>query len=225
MGIQQEKQTSPAVIHTVETAIHGRYLVRAADSKSVIVGFHGYGESAEDHFARLLRTPGSDAWVVASIQGLHRFYDRRANRVVASWMTSEDRELMVADNLAYVTRVVQKVRDTTGIERLVFAGFSQGVAMAFRAATAWSSSRPSVIAVGGDVPPELDAVALGALSSVLICRGAEDKWYGPDTFNNDVRRLKEAEVDVEPLVLTCGHEWNSDIAEAAARFLRAKAAI
>jgi predicted esterase len=199
-------------------------LVRTGRSKCVLVGFHGYGESAEDQFTRLAAIPGSDAWVVASIQGLHRFYNQRADRVVASWMTRQDRELMIADNLAYVSRVVQQVLDPTAIDCIVFAGFSQGVAMAFRAAASWSGTRRHVIAVGGDVPPELDAGALRALSSVLICRGAEDNLYRPDTFDNDVSRLQAAAVDVRPLVVAGAHEWGGGISEAAERFLRHTAA-
>ena len=215
---------SAVMVDTIETVIHGRYLVRTARSNHVLVGFHGYGESAEDQLTRLAAIPGSEAWVVASIQGLHRFYDRRTDRVVSSWMTREDRELMIVDNRTYVSRVVQRLLEPTAIECIVFAGFSQGVAMAFRAAASWSGTRPHVIAVGGDVPPELDTEALRALSSVLICRGAEDQWYAPDTFDKDVRRLKAAAVNVEPLVAAGAHEWGGGIAETAGRFLRDKAA-
>lgn len=220
MFVSDETFTAATDVRTIETGIHGRYLVRAAESKHVLVGFHGYGQSADDHFARLLEIPGSEQWIVASIQGLHRFYDRRADRVVASWMTREDRELMIADNRAYVARVLLTLIDPSAIEAIVFAGFSQGVAMAYRAAASWAPLRPAVIAVGGDVPPELNADALAPLSSVLICRGEEDKWYGQSTFENDVRRLKEANVNVEPFVLACGHEWNDHVSDAAGRFLR-----
>jgi predicted esterase len=212
------------MVETIETVIHGRYLVRTARSTCVLVGFHGYGESAEDQFTRLAAIPGSEAWVVASIQGLHRFYDRGADRVVATWMTRQDRELAIADNVTYVSRVVHTLLEPTAIDCIVFAGFSQGVAMACRAAASLPATRPHVIAVGGDVPPELDTSALRALSSVLICRGAEDKWYAPDTFDNDVRRLKAAGVNVEPLVVPGGHDWSGEVSEAAERFLRDKAA-
>ena len=47
-------------------------------------------------------------------------------------MTRQDREAAIADNIDYVDRVVAATR--TAAEPLVFAGFSQGVAMAFRAA-------------------------------------------------------------------------------------------
>jgi predicted esterase len=210
---------SAGPVRTIETVTHGRYLLRTAASTCVLVGFHGYGESAEDQFTRLTAIPGSESWMVASIQGLHRFYERRTNRVVASWMTREDRDLMIADNLTYTARVLEQVLDATAVDCIVFAGFSQGVAMAFRAAVAATVAQRHVIAVGGDVPPELDARALGALSSVLICRGADDQWYSPEKFDSDLRRLTTAAVDVEPLMLTCGHEWGGAIGDAAGRFL------
>jgi predicted esterase len=197
--------------------------MRAGTSPCVLVGFHGYGESAEDHFARLTAIPGSEAWVVVSIQGLHRFYERRTNRVVASWMTREDRDLMIADNHLYVSRVLQTLVEPRAVDCIVFAGFSQGVAMAFRAAASSSVSRRHVIAVGGDVPPELDAPVLREVSSVLICRGAEDAWYSAETFDDDRRRLATADVNVEALVVAGGHEWGGQINDAAARFLSEKA--
>lgn len=211
----------PPIEASIPTTIHGRYLARPQQSASVaLVGFHGYGEAADDQFQRLTAIPGSDACVLISIQGLHRFYERRTDRVVASWMTRQDRELAIADNLAYVAGVLQTVLDGTTVESVVFAGFSQGVAMAFRAAAASTFRRRHVIAVGGDVPPELHAAAFDALSSVLICRGADDVFYTGEIFGKDVGRLQDAQVRVEALTVPGGHEWNAAIADAAGRFLR-----
>ena len=208
---------------TIATPTHGRYLLRPQESTAVIAGFHGYAEAADDQLTRLAAIPGSDDWVLVSIQGLHRFYDRRSSRVVASWMTRQDRELTIADNIAYVSRVIATVLDGTPAQPLVCAGFSQGVAMAFRAAVTAPASRRFVIAVGGDVPPELTPGELATLASALICRGADDPWYGPEVFDKDVRRLKDAGVDVEGLVVPGGHEWSAGIVEAAGRFLRHRA--
>jgi predicted esterase len=102
---------------------------------------------------------------------------------------------------------------------MVFAGFSQGVAMAFRAAVSAAAPRRHVIAVGGDVPPELGSAELRQLSSVLICRGTEDQWYSADIFATDVRRLKEAGVPVQAEVVAGGHEWSGEVIDAAGRFL------
>ena len=204
---------------TIATEVHGRFLVRPYQSSSVLVGFHGYGESADDQLSRLAAIPGSDHWILVSIQGLYRFYGRGAERVVASWMTRQDRELAVADNIEYVSRVLKQVLEGREVDLMVFAGFSQGVAMAFRAAVSAAAPRRHVIAVGGDVPPELSATELRQLSSVLICRGAEDQWYSANVFATDVRRLEEAGLLVQAEVVAGGHEWSREVIDAAGRFL------
>jgi predicted esterase len=215
----------PLVVEsTIATQVHGRFLVRPQRSSSVLVGFHGYGESADDQLPRLVAIPGSDDWILVSIQGLYRFYERRTNRVVASWMTRQDRDLAIADNVMYVSHVLKEVLEGRTADVIVFAGFSQGVSMAFRAAVSAVAPRRHVIAVGGDLPPELDLQELRKLSSVLICRGADDQWYAPDTFAADVQRLKAAGLPVQPRVTTGGHEWSREVIDAAGGFLRERAA-
>lgn len=204
--------------------MHGRYLEvppSEAGPAPLLVGFHGYAEAAEQQLERLRAIPGADRWLIVSIQGLNRFYQRRTDEVIAGWMTRQDRELAIADNLAYVAAVIEAVSrewPTTGT--LVYAGFSQGVAMTFRAAA--FSSRPvaGVIAVGGDVPPELDAAALARVRTALVCRGGRDEWYTPDIFANDLQRLREAGIDVRALDFAGGHEWSDEVVRAASAFLR-----
>ena len=155
-----------------------------------------------------------------SIQGLYRFYDRRTDNVVASWMTRQHRELAIADNATYVARVLKEVLDGRSADVMIFAGFSQGVSTAFRAAVSATGPKRYVIAVGGDVPPELGSAELRSLLSVLICRGAEDQWYDEDMFNADVDRLRAAGVAVQAVVVAGGHEWSQEVNETAGRFLR-----
>ena len=100
----------------------------------------------------LQRIPNASEWLLVAVQALHPFYTKN-ERIVASWMTRLDRELAIADNVRYVAAVVEAVRDELGLETspIVFAGFSQGVAMAYRAAAAIPAA--GVIALAGDVPP------------------------------------------------------------------------
>jgi predicted esterase len=213
---------------SIATATHGRYLVEppaASGPAPVLVGFHGYGEGAQTQLARLRAIPGAEQWLIVSIQGMHRFYQRRTNEVIASWMTRQDREVAIADNLAYVTAVMEAIaREWPGATRLVFAGFSQGVAMTFRAATASSRAVDGVVAVGGDVPPELDETLLARVPAALVCRGARDEWYSSATFERDVRRLRGAGTDVQPLSFDGGHEWSDDVLREAALFLQRRCA-
>jgi predicted esterase len=208
---------------TIPTGTHGRYLVEPparAGSAPVLIGFHGYAEPAEAQLDRMRAIPGADNWTLVAIQGLHRFYQRRTNEVVAGWMTRQDRELAIADNVAYVAGVMDAVaREWPGAPRVVLAGFSQGVAMMFRAAVAASRSVDAVVAVGGDVPPEIDAAALARVRSALVCRGTRDEWYTAAKFDDDLRRLAEAGVAVRPLPFDGGHEWTGEVMRAASSFM------
>jgi predicted esterase len=207
----------------IATGTHGRYLIEpppTAGPSPVLIGFHGYGEGAEAQLERMRRIPGADRWLLVSIQGLHRFYQRRADEVVASWMTRQDRETAIADNLAYVAAVLDSVdREYPDAPRLVLSGFSQGVAMMFRAATASVRRVDGVIAVGGDVPPELDTAALLRVHEALVCHGTRDEWYTAEKFGRDVQRLRDAEVTVRPLEFDGGHEWSDQVVRAASAFL------
>ena len=207
----------------IAVTTHGRYLVAPSQKTPapLLVGFHGYAESAEIQMARLQAISGSGAWTSIAIQGLHRFYERRSNTVVASWMTRQDRELAIADNVAYVNGVVDgEWTACAGARGVVYAGFSQGVAMAFRAAVRSSRLVLGVIAAGGDVPPEIDREALEGLGHVLLCHGAEDKWYTEAKFEQDQARVRDAGLALTARDFAGGHEWSAAVLEAAARFLQ-----
>jgi predicted esterase len=211
------------VERSISTSLHGRYLLEVPEGSGpfrVLVAFHGYAEGASIQLDRMRAMPGSDRWLVASVQGLHRFYRRRTREVVASWMTQQDRELMIADNVAYVSAVIGAIsREWQQARPLVFAGFSQGVAMAFRAAclTRWPVS--GLIALGGDIPPELDRGPLGRVPCVLLGRGEQDEWYTHDKCEADQLRLRAAGVRVEVHTFAGGHEWTAEFSRAAADFL------
>lgn len=203
-----------AIESTMTAGVHGRYLVRPAHSASVIVGFHGYGESAETQFDRLTAIRGSERWSIISIQALHPFYVRRTDAVGASWMTRQNRELAIADNITYVSKVLEHVlSDSEPVKVMVFAGFSQGVAMAYRAATSNQVPRRHVVAVGGDIPGELTPAVLMNLSSVLAYRGRDDAQYTAEAFKLDVDRLRHAGTAVRVQSGPGGHDWSPDVIE------------
>jgi predicted esterase len=216
-------QNTPVIERSIATGTHGRYLIEPPSSPEpapLLVGFHGYGETAEAQLDRMRRIPGANRWRLISIQGLHRFYQRRTNDVVASWMTRQHRDLAIVDNLQYVSAVLDAVeRDHSRPPRLVLTGFSQGVAMTFRAAASYRTV-DGVIAVGGDVPPELAPAALQRVRRALVCHGTRDEWYSRAMFERDVKRLHDANVAVQPLQFDGAHEWSDPVLEAASHFLQ-----
>ncbi len=208
-------------VHSVPTMTHGRVLVRparAAAGRGVLVGFHGYGETAAIQMERLQTIPGAVSWTLVSVQALHRFYDRRTGQVIACWMTREDREDAIADNIGYVATALESVPHDDAMP-VVFAGFSQGVAMAYRAACRGPQRAAGIIAVGGDVPPELSQDPAVVFPPVLLVRGVSDEWYSAGKFEEDMAMLTARGADVTALTAACGHEWNAEVNDLAGRFL------
>jgi predicted esterase len=213
-------------VHHIATEVHGRYLVDAPPGDGpfpVLVGFHGYAELAATMLEQLARVRADRPWIVVSVQALNRFYTR-ANEVVANWMTREDREFAIADNVAYVAAVVAEVRAEYACTHVVvYAGFSQGVAMAYRA-TAFAHLAAAIphaaggIMLAGDIPPDVIPQAQ-RLPPLLIGRGEKDSWYTAEKAAADLAALASYGVAPALHVFAEGHEWTPSFAKAAGNFL------
>ena len=208
----------------VRVDTHGRCLVAPPDGDGpwpVLMGFHGYAESAAVHAPQLARLDPHHRWVQVSVQGLHRFYSR-TQQVVASWMTREDRDVAIGDNIAYGAAVRDAVaRDHPTRAPLVVVGFSQGVAQAYRVALAAGAACRGVIALGGDLPPDV-APRAASLPPVLIGRGSRDEWYSSDALAADVETLRAARVTFAVCEFDGGHEWAEVFVAAASAWLAAR---
>jgi predicted esterase len=208
-------------LETIAARVHGRFLVRAPRIPGpwpLLVGFHGYAETAADHMNALQAIPGTEEWLLVSLQALHPFYTRQ-QRVVASWMTRDDRELAIADNVDYVGRVLERVRaGHATAPTLVFSGFSQGGAMAYRSASNYRAD--GVIILGADVPPDIIDRRAVALPPVLLGRGTQDEWYSEAKEAADRIALERIGARVEICVFDGGHEWTDAFRAAASAFLR-----
>lgn len=205
---------------TIETPIHGRVLVEheGPSRAGLLVVFHGYAQSADEALEEARRIPDCEGWQMAAVQALHRFYTRRDQRVVASWMTRQDRDQAIVDNVSYVHRVVEGL--DPGEAPVVFAGFSQGASMAYRAAMLGRRPAAGIIALAGDVAPELRQVApRQPWPRVLIGVGSRETWYTPDKLAADEAFLTSAGASVEVVRFDGGHEWTDEFRVHAGRLL------
>jgi predicted esterase len=206
----------------IETRTHGRVLIdeeRSGPALQIIAGFHGYAQNAEAMLQELRAIPAPDGWTIVSIQGLHRFYRSRSDVTVASWMTRQDRELLIADNIAYVDEVLTQVAAGRPIARLVLCGFSQGAAMAFRSAARGQHRVEVVVAIGGDVPPELLADGMVSFDRVFLARGGSDALYTAHQHEADLVTLRDRCRRVDGFVFAGGHEWTEEVRQAIAQRL------
>jgi predicted esterase len=199
----------------VPVPVHGRVLYERKNPARLLVGLHGFAQLADIQMEEMQRIPGVGEWSVASVQALHPFYMRNDTLIGACWMTRQDRELRIAENLEYVRRVVGSFPRP---ETLVFLGFSQGVATTFRAAADFAWRCQGVIALGGDVPPDVAQEGVH-LAATLLARGKDDDWYSSEKFEKDLKFLRGA-TDVTTCVFDGGHEWTDEFRAAAGAFLQ-----
>ena len=202
----------------IETPTHGRVVIRdavSAPARGVIAAFHGYAQSAEMLLRDLEGIAGIDRWTIVSVQGLHRYYTRDNQTVIASWMTRQDRERAIADNIAYVDRAIEAAVPAAD-SKLIFFGYSQGAAMAYRTALAGKRKGVGIVVLGGDVPPDVD---LTGAPPVLVGAGVRDTWYTPEKVRADAARLDAAGVTHEMISLDAGHEWSDEFRAAVGRWL------
>jgi predicted esterase len=123
--------------------------------------------------------------------------------------------------------VVEAVRaEFPGAGPLVYAGFSQGVAMAYRAAAGAGHRAAALVALAGDVPPEVgerDDLA-AVLPPVLVGAGERDGWYGAQELERDLALLRSKGVEAEGLLFAGGHEWTGEFLAEAGAFLAERVA-
>ena len=208
--------------HAVEAITHGRVLVEDAagpDTGRLLVACHGYAQNAEIMLDDARRIPGvAEGWRVASVQALHRFYARGDQAVVASWMTRQDRDLAIADNLAYLHRAVEAAGGADA-RTIVFLGFSQGAAMAYRAAVCGRHPAAGIIALGGDIPPDVQTNVARPWPPVLLDAGVRDAWYTAEKVAADEQFLTSRGVAHEIVRFDGGHDWTDEFRLAAGRWL------
>lgn len=204
----------------LSTTTTGRYLMEPAPGPGapLLVGFHGYGQRAEDLLEALRGIPGAAGWTLVAVQALHRFYSPKSREVVGSWMTSLDRDAAIADNIGYVQRVVAAIRAELGGGKLVYAGFSQGAAMAWRAA-AWCQPCHGLVVLGGDLPEDVSQGQALALPPVLLGRGDQDPFYTGPQLERDQAVLAALGVPVAVVRFAGGHCWDPAFLTAAGAFL------
>jgi predicted esterase len=208
-------RASQPVGREVETTVHGHFLERTPAGPGpwpLLVGFHGYGQTAAELLPELEQIPGAERFLVVAAQALHPFYRSRTGEVAASWMTRFNRELAIADNIRYVTALMDDLERRHPVGRpIVFLGFSQGVAMAYRAAAFSGHPASGLVALAADVPPDVAAADLTDFPRVLLARGDADSGYSAQQMEKDLATLAAKGVTAEPFVFHGGHELTPEL--------------
>ncbi|MES2125613.1 MAG: phospholipase [Gemmatimonadota bacterium] len=174
---------------------------------------HGYGMLAQGilHWFRQAERRGR---VLIAPEGLSRFYieEKGVRRVGASWMTREDRDHELADQQAYLDRVVHGLIGE--VSRFEIHGFSQGVAAGARWLVRTERPVARMVCWGGTVPEEIDPAAIASRlrgDPVHFVVGDRDRWVAPEAVDADAARLREAGCPAVVHHFTGGHRVDDGV--------------
>jgi predicted esterase len=115
---------------------------------------HGYGQLADRFLSRFSQFASNERAFIAP-EGLHRFYlDGSSGKIGASWMTREDREKDISDNIEWLNQLYANLCISPHTKKHLL-GFSQGAATAVR----WFCSNrfeiDSLCLWAGSFPPDV----------------------------------------------------------------------
>jgi predicted esterase len=77
----------------------------------------------------------------------------------------------------------------------------------------------AIVAMHGDVPPELKATATRAWPRLLTITGSRDEWYTPERLESDMEFLRERRPDARKQIVEGGHEWTDGLVREVGRWL------
>ena len=158
-------------------------------ANKLIIVLHGYGQLAEFFIPKFNKIP--EDYLVVAPEGMHRFYlNGTSGRVGASWMTKEDRESDITDNLNWLTQLYDELTEQKTFKKTILLGFSQGGATAAR----WFYSKKvpidQLILWASVFPPDLEKPQINSNSNNYFVIGTEDEYYNTEAQISEMEFYK-----------------------------------
>jgi predicted esterase len=157
-------------------------------ANTLVYVLHGYGQLAE-FFIRKFSDLGEEYFFVAP-EGMHRFYLKGSSgRVGASWMTKEERECDIEDNLNFLDSLHDLMQAEYDLKRIIILGFSQGGATATRWYYNGRTKADNLIIWASVFPPDLnigEELKQSSNGANGFFIGDQDEFYTSDQQNEQL---------------------------------------
>lgn len=187
-----------------------------SNTKYIWLIFHGYGQLA-NYFLEKFTFLNPHEHIVIAPEGLHRFYwEKFTGRVVASWMTKEDRIDDITDYQHFIEAVVKEsiIPNITENVQFITLGFSQGAATMARWLSITSTVPKKIIWYAGVTPTdlnwELSAQKLKKAENYWIV-GSEDEFIKEEDVKNYEALFTEKDISLKTIRFEGGHEIKRDV--------------
>jgi predicted esterase len=196
-----------------------RYFInRHPDDKTrfIWIVLHGYGLHP-GYFLRKFDVLDSAVHTVVAPEGLSRFYqDGVTGRVGASWMTKEEREDDIEDNLNYLDKLYSHLRKSCPPDvKLVVLGFSQGRHTTARWLTRRRPEGAHRCIVGASDLPEdcLGAESCETLNKLhpTLFIGDSDPYISPERYERLKQLLDTSKLAYSIIPYSGDHRVYSDV--------------
>jgi predicted esterase len=190
-------------------------------TKQIWIVCHGYGQLAKYFIRRFDVLDATENYVVAP-QGLAKFYlDAQYNKVGACWLTKENREIDLQNQLNYIDEVWQKeiqIAKDNGVAinslKINVLGFSQGCAAACRWAVSRKINFANLIIWAGFLPKEITQENLsfiGEEQKMHVVIGKNDEFYTLLNFDSELDSLKQLIPKINIVFFEGEHEVKREV--------------
>ena len=195
---------------TFQTPRTSRYFSRQTDPElieNVWILFHGYGQSAY-HFLLNFEEFNPEKSLILAPEGLSKFYLKGFDgRVGASWMTKENRENEIQDQLHLVDNLLAEI-DPNGTKKLHLIGFSQGAAVACRWYQYTQRKVENLVIWGAGLPIETDAKMAQKYNecNTVLVLGTEDEFIKQERLVQYYQTLADLQFRHNVITYKGGHK-------------------
>jgi len=183
-------------------------------TRIIWVVFHGYKQLAKRFIQKFTILDLKTNFIIAP-QGLSKFYlEGHFGHVGASWMTKEDRETDIQNQLVYINSVFQKETQNIDFQnvQLNILGFSQGVTTACRWAFYQNIPFDNLILWAGSFPHEItEKQILKRNAKIMALIGTKDSFYNPELWQKQLKKIEKYVQKPKTLLYDGKHEVSRTI--------------
>ena len=202
----EESQPVEASLTVPRTARY--YTLGSETAGEVWVVLHGFGQLAARFIRSFNPVAGPGRQIVAP-EALNYYYiNHDAKKSGATWMTSENRLVQIADYIRYLDLLLAEISIGRSLTRVEVHGFSQGAATASRWVGQGTVRPARLVLWGGGVPPDFDFARQGqklSQADLTVIVGDRDQYLSQADVESQRQRLDTAGVRYQLRRFSGGH--------------------
>ena len=184
------------------------YTLGSETAGEVWVVLHGFGQLAARFIRSFNPVAGPGRQIVAP-EALNYYYiNHDAKKSGATWMTSENRLVQIADYIRYLDLLLAEISTGRSLTRVEVHGFSQGAATASRWVGQGTVRPARLVLWGGGVPPDFDFATQGqklSQADLTVIVGDRDQYVSEADVESQRQRLDTAGVRYQLRRFSGGH--------------------